>query len=1073
MNRLVAFLGVRPGEGGSAALMTAHSFFMGLSTVFFETAASALFLAQFEKQSLPWVYMTAAAVSIATGAVYSIVKEHVSFGRLMGGTLLFLLLSVGALRLSLAVSAAAWLVFASLVWYRVLSILTDLEYWAVASRLYDVRQAKRLFGLIGAGEVVARIAGAFSVPLFVDALGVPNLMWLSAAALALCLVFLVSVLPMIVERHDPSLDSARPRRVRSLLEQLREVTGDPYLRLVTGIGVLAVLGKYFVDFAFLEQIKARYSDAKDLAGFFGLFSGLTQGLSLLTRLFVSGPLLQRFGIRVGLLVLPLTHIVCTVFIVLDGLTGDLGQSALVFWLVIANQGVYKTLKHPIDNPSFKVLYQPLKSEKRLAAQISVETVFTPITIGIAGAIMLLMTTLVPYDPVRFSLVLLANFVAWAFVARRGSHAYQGALLDVLRRRILDDAPFTLNDATSVALLRGKLQSASPTEVVFALHLLERADYPRTTETLVEKLDHADAGVRRFALERLRALGASHALPEVRRRVAVESEPPTRAEALRTLGALGGEAALAEIEPYADDPSPPVRRAALAALLSSGHGNGFERALGRLAAWAASAEPHERRLLAQMAQSLPAGRSDDWIAPLLNDGDPAVRREAFLAAARSAALRPRVIDQLGYAGYAGAAAAALTTAGPEAAQALVERFTAGSKRALGIAIARVLGSLGGDVAIAALRLRLDHPDEAVRSQVLEALVRCRYSARRPEEQAVIDELLRNEAAHAALTLAARAGLPETLSACAPLRLALHSEAQAARRRAFLLLAIRYDGAAILRARDNIASASRDRRAYAAEVLDVTIEGRLRSVLLPLVEDRSPEDTLLALRPHFPQPERALAEWLRTLLTRPAGQLRPWTRAWAARVAALCGETALRGELRDLRASDPLVRQTARAALRTLSGTGGATEGRKSMLLIEKIMILKGVQIFAESSEEILTEIAAVLEELEKPAGEVIFNKGDAGDSMYVIVEGQVRVYDGDHTINTLGDREIFGELALLDPEPRSASCATTHDSRLFRLDAETFAQLMSGNIEIVRGVLHVLCERLRRVTAAPLPRVAGS
>ena len=1072
MNRLVAFLGVRPGEGRSAALMTAHSFFMGLSTVFFETAASALFLAQFEKQSLPWVYMAAAVVSIATGAVYSIVKERLTFGRLMGGTLLFLLLTVCALRLSLAVSAAAGLVFASLVWYRVLSILTDLEYWAVASRLYDVRQAKRLFGLIGAGEVVARIGGAFSVPLFVDALGVPNLLWLSAAALALCLVFLVGVLPLIARRHDPSI-ADQPHQARSLPEQFREVIGDPYLRLVTGIAVLAVFGKYFVDFAFLEQMKARYSDAKHLAGFFGLFSGLTQGLSLLTRVFVSGPLLQRFGIRVGLLVLPLTHIVCTALIVLNALTGDGGGSALVFWLVIANQGVYKTLKHPIDNPSFKVLYQPLKSEKRLAAQISVETIFTPITIGIAGGIMLLMSTLIAYDPVRFSLVLLANFILWAFVARLGSRAYQGALSDVLRRRIVDDAPFTLNDATSVALLRAKLASASPTEIMFALHLLERAEYPRTTEALVEKLDHADAGVRRFALERLRALGAKQAVPEVRRRLAEESDPRTRAEALRALAGLDGEAALPEIEPHADDPSPSVRRAALSALLAAGRGEGFERALVRLQALAASSEPRERRLLAQIAQALPAGHSDDWIAPLLNDGEPSVRREALLAAARSASLRPRVIDHLGHPGYAGAAASALALGGPETVNALVERFTAGSKRSLGIAIARVLGSLGGEVALAALRLRLDHPDEAVRSQVLEALVRCRYQARAPEEQAAIDELLRAEAAHAALTLAARAGLPESLSACAPLRLALESEAQEARRRAFLLLAIRYHSAAILRARDNIASTSRDRRAYAAEVLDVTIEGRLRAVLLPLVEDQPPEQRLLALRPHFPQPERAVAEWLRMLLTRPEGQLRPWTRAWAARAAALLGEKALRGELHDLRASDPMVRQTALAALDTLSAVHDEWEGKPAMLLIEKVMILKGVQIFAQTSEEILTEIAAVVEELEKPADEVIFKKGDAGDSMYVIVLGQVRVYDGDHTINMLGDREIFGELALLDPEPRSASCATTRESRLFRLDAETFAQLMSGNIEIVRGVLHVLCERLRRVTAAPAARVPGS
>ncbi len=142
----------------------------------------------------------------------------------------------------------------------------------------------------------------------------------------------------------------------------------------------------------------------------------------------------------------------------------------------------------------------------------------------------------------------------------------------------------------------------------------------------------------------------------------------------------------------------------------------------------------------------------------------------------------------------------------------------------------------------------------------------------------------------------------------------------------------------------------------------------------------------------------------------------------------------------------------------------------MLLIEKVMILKGVQMFEETSEEILAEIAAVLEELELPAGETVFQKGDAGDSMYVIVEGQVRVFDGERTINVLGEREIFGELALLDPEPRSASCAAVGPARLFRLDAETFAQLMAGNIEIVRGVLHVLCERLRRVTSfAPAPR----
>ena len=136
----------------------------------------------------------------------------------------------------------------------------------------------------------------------------------------------------------------------------------------------------------------------------------------------------------------------------------------------------------------------------------------------------------------------------------------------------------------------------------------------------------------------------------------------------------------------------------------------------------------------------------------------------------------------------------------------------------------------------------------------------------------------------------------------------------------------------------------------------------------------------------------------------------------------------------------------------------------MLTIEKVICLKAVPMFAEASEEILADVAAILEEREARAGEVIIRKGDPGDSLYVIVHGQVRVFDGDRTITGLGEHDIFGELALLDPEPRLASVAAVTDTRLFRLDREGFAELMAGNIEIVRGVLHVLCERLRRQSA---------
>ena len=136
----------------------------------------------------------------------------------------------------------------------------------------------------------------------------------------------------------------------------------------------------------------------------------------------------------------------------------------------------------------------------------------------------------------------------------------------------------------------------------------------------------------------------------------------------------------------------------------------------------------------------------------------------------------------------------------------------------------------------------------------------------------------------------------------------------------------------------------------------------------------------------------------------------------------------------------------------------------MLTIEKVILLKGVGMFAHTSEDILADVAVILEEVELTAGERVFHKGEQGNSMYIIIHGRVRIFDREKTINFLGEREIFGELALLDPEPRSASVEAVEETRLFRLERGTLFELMEDNVSVVSGIMHVLCSRLRRMTA---------
>lgn len=130
------------------------------------------------------------------------------------------------------------------------------------------------------------------------------------------------------------------------------------------------------------------------------------------------------------------------------------------------------------------------------------------------------------------------------------------------------------------------------------------------------------------------------------------------------------------------------------------------------------------------------------------------------------------------------------------------------------------------------------------------------------------------------------------------------------------------------------------------------------------------------------------------------------------------------------------------------------------LAEKVNILKSVSIFFDTPPETLAEVAELLEQVDVKAGQVIFEKGDMGASMYIVVEGSVWIHDGDMTVSYLGARDVFGEMAALDPEPRSASVTTVEDTRLFRLNERSFHELISRSPNIATGIIHILCERLR-------------
>ena len=1059
-----------------------HAFFMGISTTFFETAASALFLSRFTAGSIPLVYIGAAIVSTLTGVVYSRLRDRISFWNLMNTTLVFLAVTVLGFRFGLTLSAAAGLVFGLFIWYRVLSILTDLEYWAVAARLYDVRQSKRLFGFIGSGEVFARTIGAFSVPLLVTewrVISVPDLIVVSGIALLVCIVLVIAVARGAGKDEATSkekLATGTEHETAGSLKQIRRLLSNNYISLIFMLTTLGVLGKYFVDFAFLQQMQSRYTDVAKLAGFFGLFSGVTQVINLLLRVFVSGRVINRWGVRVGLLILPITHVVCTLAIVAVGLRGEVAMG-LIFWLVIANQGIYKTMKHPFDNPSLKVLYQPLSKEERLTTQIVNEVILSPITIGIAGLIMLLFTKVIPYDPVQFALVMLVTFAAWVTMGVRSYREYSFALFRALKKRIVDTVTFTLDDAPSIEIVRSKLESTNPTDVIFCLSLLEKIEHKSLGSAIARLVDHSSPDVRRYAI-----LGAGRhkvveALAAIERRAAMKEESASvRGAAIYSLALIGDDARVRQAAEYLNHSSPTLRREAMVGLLYRGDPRFISVVRERLGTAVRSADAADRVFAASVIGEVRLPDLNPELLALLRDSTTDVRRAALEACAGIDDENVLRVAVQAFADPALCSSASMVIAavGPPVVPLLESALCAcDADRPTSLRIVRALGRIGGPEATAALRGSLDHPDEVVRTRVLESLSICRYRAAEADVPA-IEARVRAEIAQATWKFAILGDL-SAASAVELLRTALEDEVGLCRQRLFHLVSFINDADVILSARDNYFSGARERRAYAIEILDVTLPDRLRQWVLPVVEDLPLAARLERLGRFFPQEQKSERDRIAELLGGDRQATSPWTRAAAIYAIGKLPLPELHDAIRALVASnprEPLLFEAAEGLFGKVGEAsyteGAAGDSRPVYSTIERVIILKTVPMFASASEQILAEIASALEEVEFENGESIFSKGDVGNSMYVIISGTVRVHDGERTIVHLGDRDVFGELAILDPEPRSASITAAEPTSLFRLDRDSFYELMADHIEIVKGVLHVICQRLRNATAGKRP-----
>ena len=604
-------------ERGVVALLTAQALAFGVMLALVVVPANALFLDAYGAKWLPATYIAIAVFGTGASALIARAARHTRLVRVAAASLFGIAVLYAASWLIL-VAGGVWVSAALLVLFPIALQLGFVFIGGQAGRLLDVRQMKERF---------PRVVGGFSVGFFLGGLLAIPLLALLGSTEDLLLGTTVAQLAFLAllletERRFPevrsapigtSQDTARP--------SARTLFASGLVLLLLVYQVLSAMGSWLVDYLLFNRAGAHYS-GDDLTRF---LSGYTAVLNLVDILFLAllaGPLLRRFGLRLGLVLNP--AVVAALLAVMAVVVAGPGAAAYgLFVLAAVTRLTDIVLSDGTTRTSVNASFQVVPIEDRLAVQAVVEGIGVPVAIGATGAVLLLMNLLGLGigAVIVFGAVL---SVIWTVSGAAMYRSYTRALGDEMRRRSLVASAYdvTEDDVALQALLR----SDDARDVRLGLDLLPGIASLASTEALRQASEHADPELRLRALVQLAADGDAQAAGEVQALATDLARSPDAAERRAAASALGPRrivtAGQSMLIALLDDADPTVRAAALDSVIPADAG---ERDV-------------VRRVVAALEEPRTAGSATAAVRRLADSAVPLVAA----ALARGGAKRPTLV-----------------------------------------------------------------------------------------------------------------------------------------------------------------------------------------------------------------------------------------------------------------------------------------------------------------------------------------------------------------------------------------------------------------------------------------------
>jgi ATP/ADP translocase/HEAT repeat protein len=735
-------------------------------------------------------------------------------------------------------TAGEWVSVAFYLYGLILAVLVISQFWTLANDIYDARQAKRIFGLIGGGSSLGGMTGAGLTAFAVSRIGTGNLLLVSAAILACC-----TVLVVLVNRREKGAG-----RTGAGIEEEEGVSGQEALRLLREsrhLQVIAlVIGFAAVGAGLIEQqlnlateaFKGR-SATDSMTEFLAQVTLYLSAIGFLIQVGLTSRVHRRLGVGFALLVLPF----CL------GATGVAILLNAALWAPALARIVDTSVRYTLDKTTREVLFLPLPLDVKYRAKPFVDVTVDRFAKGLSALLALVLIKpwglALTWQQVSWASLGVAGL--WVLAALRARREYQAAFRRSIETRAIEAEAVRPEqaDVTTVEALVEELAHPDEGRVLYAVDLLESLDKRHLVTPLL--LHHESEKVRVRALLALEA-----ARPEMRERwgPAVErllrdGSVEVRAAAVQALAAIRGERSAELMRAHLGDRDPRV--ATIAALTLAGSPREEDAAAAEAALQRLAADTREVATEGRLQVATALGRLQDrrfrlLLVPLMFDGDLAVARAAVRSAGQAGEadelLLPPLVSLLRRRPLRAAVREVLAGRGEGGVDALAYFLREGTedvevRRQIPATLARIPSPRTVELLLAGL----GDPDGEVRDRSLAALLELRRGdepveiARGPVEERALAEARRTFRCLSLRYNVLREDVRGSL-----LDRALAERVEQGTDRAWRLLGLLHPWRDVAVARRGMEGDPRS-RARAAEYLDNLLGGALRRSVVPLLED----------------------------------------------------------------------------------------------------------------------------------------------------------------------------------------------------------------------------------------------